>query len=108
MNGDELRRRAQVRALAFLHHPRTHDDDDVRELTAAFIEFVNEVLVGDISDGTYTHWLREEPPIGMRRFAAVACGRTFDLNKRAGRFQAQKDIRFVTCPKCRTIAAMSA
>lgn len=103
---DELRRRAQVRALQFLG-PEA-DDDRIRELTRLFVEFVQEALVGDIGDGPFIHWLNVQPAIGQRRFALVACGRTFDLTKREGRFSVNEFLKFVTCPKCRTLAVMGA
>ncbi|HEX8851262.1 MAG TPA: hypothetical protein VF761_17180 [Gemmatimonadaceae bacterium] len=103
---DELRRRAQVRALQFLGPDA--DDDRIRELTRVLVDFVHEALVGDIGDGPFIHWLNVRPPLGQRRFAAVACGRTFNLTKREGRFSVNEFLKFVTCPKCRTIAVLGA
>lgn len=92
------------RAIQFL--PDNATEAQVERLTALLVQFVHEALVGDISDGTYVHWLREEPRVGMRRFALVACGRTFNITTRAGSFQAITNLAYITCPKCRAIAAL--
>ena len=106
MNDAELRRRAHVRAIAFVETGPLNRDEAIRALTRVLVEFVHEALVGDISDGPFIHWLREQPPVGRRRFASVACGRTFNLHSRAGRFQAITNLQFVTCPTCRAIATL--
>lgn len=103
---DELRRRAQVRAIAFFDRGDHAADDHVERMTRLLVDFVHEALVGDIGDGPFIHWLAEQVPRHQLRYAPVACGRTFNMTTREGRYQASRDLRFVTCPKCRTIAVM--
>ncbi len=104
MNIDEIRQRARVRAVGFLDKMPPNRDEAIATLVRAFLDFGRDLLTGDISDGPFIHWLEEMPDVARRRFAAVACGRTFNLFTRSGRTQAQVALEFVTCPKCRAIA----